>query len=150
VIRGLVLAVGMTLMLTGCLGTSLPSTQTPSCSWDSRVPANSASICSAVYRTLNTVAHAQQMGDNRTVARLATKPSVRKRLIAYGRTIRAQGAQNLHVVPSLTLTRIRRHLFGAGFYLNVRGGRTNAPETMELRVEGPHAVIINDQPGQEW
>lgn len=149
-IRPLAFAVGMTVLLTGCLNVSLPSTGKPSCSWDSYVPPNAATICSEVYQTLNAVAHAEQTRDDRTINRLVTRASVRKRLIDYGRAIRSQNARGLHVVPSLTLTLIHPNVFGAGFFLNVRGGRTNAPETMELRVIGSQALIINDQPGQEW
>lgn len=138
------------MLLGGCAGVSLPSAATPSCSWDSRVPANSAAICTAVFRTLNTVAAAVQSGDNATIARLVRKDSVRKRLVSYGRTLRLQHVKGLHVVPSLTLDAIRPHLVGAGFYLSVRGGHANAPQTVELHVAGSRAVIINDQPGQEW
>ncbi len=140
------------ILLSGCAGTLLPTRQNPSCSWDSTVPSNASAICSAVYSTLNTVAHAEETGNRATMNRLIVNVAVRRRIMAHGRALRAQHVQNLHVVPSFTLAQIHAKTFGAGFYLNgdIRGGRVNAPLTVELRVEGKRAVIVNDQPGQEW
>lgn len=139
-------------LLSACAGTSLPTRQNPSCSWDSTVPGNASSVCSAVYRTLSLVARAEETGNRGVMKRLIANAAVRHRIMAHGRVLRAQHVRNLHVVPSITLDHIHPMTFGAGFYLNgsIRGGRVNAPQTIELRVQGNRAVIINDQPGQEW
>lgn len=140
------------ILLAGCLGVSVPTPQRPSCSWDSTVPPNAGRVCRNVYSTLNAVAHAEETGDNATMRRLISSHPVRRRIMAHGRTLRSQQVQNLHVVPSFTLDQLHPHIVGAGFYLNgnIRGGRVNAPQTIELRVTRTRAVIVNDQPGQEW
>lgn len=151
-IRRLGPALVLSLLLSGCLGTSLPTQQNPNCSWDSTVPANSGTICVAVYRTLNGVARAEETGDRAAIHRLVANARVRGRITKHSRALRTQSVSDLHVVPSFTLDQLHAHIFGAGFYLNgqVRGGRVNSPMTVELRVVRAQAVIVNDQPGQEW
>jgi hypothetical protein len=151
-IRPLVALLLAGTLVSACSGTTLPTRQNPSCSWDSAVPGNAATVCSAVYRTLSSVARAEETGNRAVMNRLIVNAGVRHRIMAHGRALRAQRVRNLHVVPSITLDHIHRKTFGAGFYLNgnIQGGRVNAPQTIELRVEGKRAVIINDQPGQEW
>lgn len=151
-IRGVLSSLVAGIVLSGCVGTSIPTQRDPSCSWDSTVPANAASICTAVYDTLNSVARAEERGNTSLTAHLVSNVSTRSRILAHGRSLRAQKVQGLHVVPSITLDQISPHVVGAGFYLNgnVAGGRVNAPLTVELRVHAGQAVIINDQPGQEW
>jgi hypothetical protein len=152
VIRRVALLLVVGAILTGCTGASVPTSEHPVCSWDSAVPANSEPVCSAVFHTINAVARAEQMGNDAAIKRLVAGASARRRIISYGRTLRAQGVRDLHVVPSITLDRLHPHTFGAGFYLKgaVRGGRINAPLTLELRMRGSGAVVIADQPGQEW
>jgi hypothetical protein len=139
-------------MLSGCLDTSIPTRHNPSCSWDSSVPPNASTICSTVFRTLQSLATAEQKGNNGVVRRLVSLPRVRHRIIRYGASLRGQKVSNLHIVPSFTLDQLRPSYFGAGFYLNgdLPGGHVNSPMTVELRVNKGRAIVINDQPGQEW
>lgn len=140
------------VVLSGCLGTSVPTVSNPSCSWDSSVPSNAASICRAVYSTLNGIARAEQTGNTASIRRLVSGRAVQRRILAHGRSLRKQGVSGLHVVPSITLDLLHPGTVGAGFYLNgtVRGGRVNSPLTVELRVTGGRATVVNDQPGEEW
>lgn len=139
-------------LLSGCLGTSVPTQSNPSCSWDSSVPAHASSICTSVFHTLSSIAAALQTGNDAAIRRLVSSGSVRHKLVNYGRGLRAQGVRNLHVVPSITLDQLKRGSIGAGFYVNgnITGGRVNAPQTVELRLVHGRASVINDQPGQEW
>ena len=151
VLRQLSLAV-LLLLVSGCFPARYPTQNKPVCSWSSQPPDNADALCSTVFRTLRTVVRAQVTGDDRTVRRLVTSRRVSGRIIAFGRILRANGARGVHIVPSITLAVVSLGRIGAGFYVlgKDRHGRIKKPETVYLRVREGRAVIVGDQPRQEW
>jgi hypothetical protein len=134
------------------LGISYPSQTRPTCSWTSQPPSNADALCNAVFHTLRSLADAEERGDDATVRRLVTNPAVAHRIIAYGRTLRAAGVQNLHIVPSFTLGRVPGGYLGAGFFIlgKTRHGTSEGKENVYLHFRGETAIVVRDQPAQEW
>lgn len=138
--------------LSGCSLASMPSQQHPNCSWNNTPPANNARICDEVFATLTAITRALQRGDDTAVHRVVTTPQVAARVINYGRSKRADGLSNLHIVPSLTLQDRGGGRYGAGFYVDgkTRGGHIADPETLYLEVRHGRATVYEDQPNQLW
>lgn len=150
--RQVLLAPLLIFGLSGCLGVSLPTQKQPVCSWSSRPPSSANVLCRLTFTTLQSVAAAELKGNDCGIHHLVSNKSVATRIIQYGRSERQNGLQWLHVVPSITLDDVRPGYVGAGFYIlgKSRLGRISAPETLYLRVHDGKAVVIADQPAQEW
>lgn len=146
------LACLLTIGLSGCLGISLPTQRKPICSWGSQPPGNAAALCREVFSTLSGLAQADFTGNTGTVRRLVPNRAVARRIIQYGVMQRRNGVRVLHVVPSIALDNVRPGRVGAGFYLlsESRAGRGSTAETLYLRVRHGHALVVADQPGQDW
>lgn len=142
----------LTVGLAGCLGISLPTQRHPICSWGSRPPANASAVCSEAFATLSAVTQADLNGNTRKIRELVPNRAVARRIIQFGAAQRRAGAHVLHVVPSIALDDVRPGYFGAGFYLlsESRAGKGSLQETVYLRVRHGRALVVADQPGQDW
>lgn len=144
------------LLLLSCLGgcslVSVPSQAHPDCSWSTSPPGNQKSLCAQTFRTLRALAQAAASGNDSTVRRLVPNASVARRIIAYGRDQRRQGLQWMHIDPSIAMGTVSGGRVGAGFYIIGRSGagKISAPETLYLRVRDGRAIVVGDQPAQEW
>jgi hypothetical protein len=130
-----------------------PSQTNPTCSWTSQPPGNADAICKETFMTLTMVVKAEERGDSRAVRDLVTNPLVAARIIDFGSTQRAKGLRELHVVPSLTLGSLPGpNQTGVGFQLGGHGknGNFEGSETVYVRIKAGRAVIVADQPNQEW
>lgn len=150
--RQAVMASLLMIGLSGCLGISLPTQRQPICSWGSQPPGNAATLCREVFSTLRALAQADFTGNTATVRRLVPNRAVARRIIRYGIMQRRNGVRVLHVVPSIALDNVRPGHVGAGFYLlsESRVGRGSTAETVYLRVRHGHALVVADQPAQDW
>lgn len=140
------------IALSGCSAASLATQSKPICSWTVSPPPDATHRCSVVFTTLRTLARADVSGDNATVRRIVVTPVVARQIIAYGRRMRALGASNVHVVPSLTLDITADGLVGARTSLvgSIRGGRLREPFTLYLRLRGDSARVVAHDPGYAW
>lgn len=142
----------LTVGLSGCLGLSVPTQRHPICSWGSQPPANAGAVCSEAFATLSAVTRADFKGNARSVRRLVPNRTVARRIIKFGIAQRQGGVRVLHVVPSIALDVVRPGYIGAGFYLlsESRAGKGSLQETVYLRVRHGRALVVADQPGQDW
>jgi hypothetical protein len=140
------------LLLSGCMGVLLPSQKHPSCSWGSEVPPHAGTLCTATVHTLQALAQASVRGDVRRIRHLAPAAGVASRIIATSRSWRAHGPLSLHVVPSITLSAARNGSIGAHFYLLGKNaqGPIQSENTVYLRVHAGNAVVVGDQPAEDW
>jgi len=140
------------LLLGGCALVQYPSQARPICSWASTPPRGAGALCTTTFRTLKTLASSEARGDNASIRRLVADSKVARRIIAYGATARGERAYNLHIVPSLTLDTSLPGLVGAAFDLAAQGrlGQIHVSETVYLRIRRGTAVVVHDQPGEEW
>lgn len=132
---------------------NLPSQSNPTCSWTSQPPGNADTICRESFHTLTQIARAEVRGDNKTVHALVSNRSVAARIIDFGKRERARGLKELHVVPSLTLGSLQTsNQTGVGFHLGGKRvhGNFEGSETVYVLIRRGKAVIVLDQPGQEW
>jgi hypothetical protein len=139
------------VLIAACGG--YPSQSNPTCSWTSQPPGNADAICKETFRTLTKVAQAEAKGDFKTIHTLVSNPSVAARIIDFGNSERAQGLKELHVVPSLTLGSLQTSdRTGVGFHLGGRRvhGSFEGTETVYMQIRGGRAVIVLDQPNEEW
>jgi hypothetical protein len=139
--------------MAGCLSVTYPTQQRPTCSWASQPPPNANTLCSTVYRTLTTLVNAELSGDDRAIRRLVTDPQVAGRVVSYGRTVLAQGRASMHAVPSFTLdTATQPGEIGANFSIvgKTQQGQINTQETVYLRIRHGTALLVADQPGEDW
>jgi hypothetical protein len=98
------------------------------------------------------VAQAEVRGNNHTIHRLVPSQAVARRIIAYGKSIRAQHVTFMHVVPNVTLQTFPGNIVTADLYLigQTKEGRISRYESVYLRLHHGQARILRDQPGQEW
>lgn len=138
--------------LSGCTIPGLPSQQHPVCSWASQPPVDADRVCSQTFSTLTSLVAGERRGDNGTVYKLVSSPVIARRIINFGAEQRANRVTNLHVVPDLTLAITPRGYVGAGFYILGKGrkGQVNAPQTIYLKLRHGRAVVVGDQPNQDW
>jgi hypothetical protein len=142
----------LTIGLSGCLDISLATQHHPICSWSSQPPANAGTLCKETFRTLRALARADFKGNTAAIRQLVPNRTVAHRVIQYGVMQRRQNVRVLHVVPSIALDSVRPGYVGAGFYLlsESSSGRGSNPETLYLRVRHGRALVVADQPGQDW
>lgn len=139
------------LILPGCLGSSYPSQSRPVCSWTNQPPPNPGAVCRRIFSTLRSIAAAETAGNDAAIHRLVPNSSVAQRIIRHGRVVRGQGVTGYHVVPSFTLKRFPGYI-GAGFYLvgQTKKSKISDQVTLYLKLERGTAIVIRDQPAQDW
>jgi hypothetical protein len=140
------------LVTSACGLPGLPSQNDPTCSWTSAIPANHDRVCKTTFETLSALVRADVRGDWATIHRLVPTASVAHKIVVFGQQERAQRIIYLHVVPTLTLGAVRGGLLGVGF--NITGktheGNVQAPQSLYLRLRRGRALVVQDQPDQEW
>jgi hypothetical protein len=140
------------MLLSGCMSVSIPSQSDPSCSWSSQPPGNADSLCVSTFHTLRSVLNAAIQGDGATLRRFVPNPTIRHRIADFGTTVRHKGNISVHVTPSFTLGITPNGDLGAEFNIvgSTHHGDVKAPQTVYLAARGGSAVIVHDQPMQEW
>jgi lipid-binding SYLF domain-containing protein len=101
---------------------------------------------------LSAIVRAEVHGDDRTIVALVPNPQVARKIMAHGRTLRAQRLKYLRVTPSLTVGWVVGGRLGVGF--NIVGktahGSVEAPQQVYLRRAAGSYRVVADQPFQEW
>lgn len=148
---------GVVTALSGCGIAGIPSQQRPACSWGTQIPSNADALCTVAFKTLSTLVRDEVRGNDRAIHLLVSNATVARRIIVFGRDQRANHIIFLHVVPSITLATTQQGLLGAGFFIvgKTHSGKISAPETVYMRVyhvgvAASRAVVVEDQPDQEW
>jgi hypothetical protein len=146
--------VALLLLLAGCSlnVTEPPNVAKPTCGWSSPIPANGDKICAVAYRTLATLTTAEVRGDNRQIRRLVANPAVARRIIRYGQQVRAQRVQSFHPVPNPLLALESHSKIDVAVSLvgKTRQYELTEVEAITVQIRHGRAIIIADQPGEEW
>ncbi len=146
--RRLLAVILLPLLLLGCSA----NLKHASCGWANEIPANGTQVCNAAYETLRAIARAEARDEPKTIRRLVSAARVAQRIIRFGRSLRAQGLQYLRTTPLLVLTARphNRAIVSAYIVGRTSSGKINSQEVVIVHVHDGRAIVVGDQPNQDW